>query len=81
MQQTSKSELAARLLAVDISQIERRDRLQLAEYLWHSVATLPDASKLAAVECRKLNRRIKLYRDSPFTGTQWNDVKERLSWY
>ncbi|MGF1499087.1 MAG: addiction module protein [Elainellaceae cyanobacterium] len=80
MPQSTHSDLAERLLAVDVSQIERRDRIRLAEYLWSSVNSKPDG-ELAAAEQRKLNRRIKLYVESPITGTRWDEVKERLSWY
>jgi putative addiction module component (TIGR02574 family) len=66
------------LLKVDISELSVSERIQLAEDLWDSILTTPDAIPLSEVQKQELDRRLELHRQNPNRGSTWQEVKQRL---
>jgi putative addiction module component (TIGR02574 family) len=66
------------LLKVDISELSVSERIQLAEDLWDSILTTPDAIPLSEVQKQELDRRLELHRQNATRGSTWQEVKQRL---
>jgi len=54
------------------------ERILLAEELWDSIASAPEAARLSEAHERDLRLRLDAYRDDPKAGSPWEDVRERL---
>ncbi|WP_017325581.1 addiction module protein [Synechococcus sp. PCC 7336] len=67
------------LLNVDIDQISIAERIQLAEDLWDSILSTPEAVTVTEPQQQELDRRLGQYSQTPEAGSSWQVVKERLS--
>ncbi len=54
------------------------ERIQLAEDLWDSIATVPEALELTEAQKEELNKRLKAYHSDPKAGSPWDTVKKRI---
>ena len=66
------------LLKVDISELSISERIQLAEDLWDSILTTPNAIPLSETQKQELERRLELHRQNPNRGSTWEEVRQRL---
>jgi putative addiction module component (TIGR02574 family) len=63
----------------DLLQLSVSERIQLAQDLWDSVATVPEALSLTEEQKKELDLRLDAYRKNPDAGSPWELVRERLS--
>ena len=54
------------------------ERIQLAEDLWDSIASAPEAVSLTKAQADELDRRLEDYRKNPQAGSPWDEVKRRI---
>jgi putative addiction module component (TIGR02574 family) len=54
------------------------ERIQLAEDIWDSIASAPEALSLTKAQADELDRRLEDYRKNPQAGSPWDDVKRRI---
>ncbi|MEB3173716.1 MAG: addiction module protein [Cyanobacteriota bacterium] len=66
-------------LRVEISQLSINERIQLAEDLWDSILDRQDKITLSDTQKQELERRLENYQHNPTAGSNWEDVKQRLS--
>ena len=55
-----------------------RERLELIEEIWNSIAAHPEAIPLTAAQRKELDRRKREYRRDPSRAKPWSEVHERL---
>ncbi|MEL6231458.1 MAG: addiction module protein [Cyanobacteria bacterium J06627_3] len=68
------------LLNVEISQLGIAERIQLAEDLWDSILSSPEALPITDNQKQELNSRLAAYDQDPTAGASWQDVKKRLEY-
>jgi putative addiction module component (TIGR02574 family) len=56
-----------------------KERLQLVEAIWDSIAAHPETLELSDVERRELDRRWESYLRDPDSGSPWSEVRSRIS--
>ena len=56
-----------------------KERLQLVEAIWDSIAAHPEALELSEAERRELDRRWESYLRDPESGSPWPEVRARIS--
>ena len=66
------------LLYSDILSLSVAERILLVEYIWDSVAEVPESVELSDSDKAELNERLALYHKDPDTGSPWGIVKERI---
>lgn len=66
------------LLNVDIAQMSIAERIQLAEDLWDSILTNPEAIPVTEPQQQELDYRLEQHSQNPEAGSTWQAVKERL---
>lgn len=54
------------------------DRLELIGEVWDSIVATSGIAKLTDAQKQDLERRLDAYRDTPKTGSTWDDVRARL---
>lgn len=62
----------------DILQLTIAERIQLAEDIWDSVATFPEAIPLTDAQKKELDRRLQAYAKNPNEGLSWDELKDQL---
>jgi putative addiction module component (TIGR02574 family) len=62
----------------EIMRLPVKERLQLAEAIWESVRTNPDAVPLTEAQRAELDRRLEAYRTDPDAGDDWETVLDRI---
>ena len=62
----------------DIAQLSVSERIQLAEDIWDTIASAPDALPVPETQRAELDRRLQSYRDNPQTGASWQEVQQRV---
>jgi putative addiction module component (TIGR02574 family) len=62
----------------DFSHLSVAERILLAQQLWESVHTSPEASPLTDAEKQELERRWKAFEAGEMTGSSWPEVKQDL---
>jgi len=62
----------------DVLELSVPERIQLAEDIWDSVATMPQPISLTEDQREELDRRLEDYHNNPEEGTPWETVKERI---
>ncbi len=59
---------------IDIAAMTAHERLELAEELWNSLATDPEALPLSDEQAAELDRRVAAYRADRDPGRPWAEV-------
>lgn len=70
--------MTATIHSLGLDHLSAVERVALADELWESVASNPDAKLLSEAHRRDLALRLAAYRDDPGTGSRWEEVKVRL---
>jgi putative addiction module component (TIGR02574 family) len=68
----------ARLSHDEILQLSVAERVQLAEEIWDSIATSPEALPVTDAQKQELDRRLELQSADPNRGTSWPEVRSKL---
>ena len=55
------------------------ERIQLVTEIWDSIAEFPEEIELTPATRKLLAKRLAAYRANPDNGTQWQEVKHRIS--
>ena len=63
----------ANLLELSVS-----ERIQFAEDIWDSIATVSEAVHITEKQKEELDRRLEAYHRNPNLGSPWNEVKKRI---
>ena len=64
--------------ASDIAKMPVRDRIQLVQDIWDSIAEMPQAIEVPDWHKRELERRLAEYHASPEEGSPWKEVRKRI---
>lgn len=62
----------------DLLNLNVKERLQLVEDLWDSIAEVPEAVELTTAQREELDKRLEAYHREPGLGSPWADVKRRI---
>ncbi len=62
----------------DLLELSVSERIQFAEDIWDSIATMPEAVHITEKQKEELNRRLEAYHRNPNLGSPWNEVKKRI---
>ncbi|HEX8073315.1 MAG TPA: addiction module protein [Pyrinomonadaceae bacterium] len=62
----------------DILELSVAERIQLAEDIWDSVASVPEVIELTDEQRAELDRRLAAYAQNPDAGIAWDELKEKL---
>ncbi len=62
----------------EIVRLPVEKRLQIAEAIWDSIRTTPDAVPLTEAQRQELDRRLDAYRADPGAGDDWETVLKRI---
>ncbi len=62
----------------DLLNLNVKERLQLVEDLWDSIAEIPEEIELTAAQREELDKRLEAYHREPGLGSPWADVKRRI---
>jgi putative addiction module component (TIGR02574 family) len=61
-----------------LDRLSTAERIILAEELWDSIVTSPEAFPISESHKEDLQRRLDTRRDNPKAGTPWAEIKARL---
>lgn len=61
-----------------ILQLSRKERLEILEELWDSIAQEESQQPLAQWKIDELNRREEAYQKDPSTALSWEEVKASI---
>lgn len=62
----------------DLLELSVSERIQFAEDIWDSIATVSEAVHITEKQKEELNRRLEAYHRNPNLGSPWNEVKKRI---
>jgi putative addiction module component (TIGR02574 family) len=65
--------------ALGIDQLTVAQRILLVEEIWDSIPDEADALPLTEAQKQDLQRRLTAYEANPKAGSNWEEVKARLS--
>ncbi|MBN4004415.1 addiction module protein [Nostoc sp. LPT] len=63
----------------ELSSLSRAEKLQLVENLWDDIAATPAALPILDWQKQELAQRKTKYLQNPTIGSNWEDVKARIS--
>ena len=66
------------LSAPDVMELSVAERIELVEYLWDSIAEVPESVELTAEQKKILSDRLNAYHKNPDSGSPWDEVKKRI---
>jgi len=70
---------AARKISVtDALELDVRERIELVEAIWDSIAEVPGAVELTDEQREELDRRLQAYRSDSLKGSPWGEVRARI---
>ena len=64
--------------ASDIAKMPVRERIQLVQAIWDSIAEMPEAVEVPDWHKRELERRLAEYHANPEEGSPWKEVRKRI---
>lgn len=67
-----------KLLLEEILELSVSERIQLAQDIWDSIATIPESHKLSEDQKADLRQRLQHYKENPESGISWEDLKARI---
>ncbi len=62
----------------EIANLSVAERIQLAEDIWETLVSAPEAIPLPEAQAAELDRRLEAYRDAPQQGASWQQVQQRV---
>ncbi len=62
----------------DIVEMPIKERINLVEDIWDSIAELPETVEIPDWHKAELDRRLEAYHKNPKAGSPWSDVKKRI---
>lgn len=62
----------------EILNLDVKERLELLEEIWDSIAAHPEAVPLTAAQRKELDRRKREHRRDPSQAKAWSEVHNRL---
>jgi putative addiction module component (TIGR02574 family) len=62
----------------DVLELSVSERIQLAEDIWDSIATMPQPVRLTDAQREELDRRLEDYHQHPDDGISWEVLKSQL---
>jgi putative addiction module component (TIGR02574 family) len=65
--------------ASDVLELPVRERLQLVEDIWDTIADAPDALELTDEDRRLIEERLEACRHNPAAGSPWEVVFARIT--
>jgi len=68
-------------MSIDLAEVLSlpvKERIQLAQSIWDSVAAVPEAVELTDEQREELEDRLKAYRKDPKAGSPSPEVRERI---
>ena len=63
----------------EIRELTVAERLELAEEIWDSIVTSPEALPIPEPQRRELDRRLKLHSEDPTSAEPWSSIRSRLT--
>ncbi|MDI6793518.1 MAG: addiction module protein [bacterium] len=66
------------ITVTDIAEMTLRDRVQLVEDIWDSIAEISEFIEVPEWHKEELDKRLKAYHDNPNAGSPWPEVKQRI---
>ena len=63
---------------IDFSHLSPEERIQLAEDLWDSLASMPEQVPVPEAHIREVDRRLDAYRQDGDPGLPWPEVLDRI---
>ncbi len=64
--------------AADVLELPVRERLQLVEDIWNTIADMPDALELTEEDKALIDERLEAARKNPGAGSSWEEVSARI---
>jgi putative addiction module component (TIGR02574 family) len=64
--------------ASDIIELPIRERIQLVEDIWDSIAVVPEAVKIPEWHKKELDKRLESYRQEPKAGSSWAEIRRDI---
>ena len=74
----SKILYMSRLAKEDILNMSISERIELAEDIWDSIASVPEAVALTDIQKWELDNRLDSYHKNPNEGSPWEQVRKRI---
>ncbi len=65
--------------AADVLELPVRERLQLVEDIWNSIADSPEVLELSDEDKRLIDERLEARRRNPNAGSSWAEVYGRIT--
>jgi len=62
----------------DLLHLSVAERIQLAEDLWDSIASQPEAFELTGEQRAEIDRRLAEHESNPESAIPWEEVRARL---
>jgi putative addiction module component (TIGR02574 family) len=71
--------MANRMSIADILTLSPAERIKLAEDIWDSLVTEPEALALSDDQRQELDARLEAYQSNPNAGSSWRTVLARIT--
>jgi putative addiction module component (TIGR02574 family) len=68
----------SKVTLADVLELSVSERIQLAEDIWDSVATMPQPIRLTEAQREELDRRLDDYHQHPEDGISWESLKGQI---
>jgi putative addiction module component (TIGR02574 family) len=65
--------------AADVLELPVSERLELVEYIWNSIAAVPEKLELTEEEKRLIDQRLQARQQNPEDGSSWEEVYARIT--
>jgi putative addiction module component (TIGR02574 family) len=66
------------LAVTEILELPVVERIRLVEFIWESIAAVPEAVPVSDELKAELDRRLAEFEADPEAGTPWEEVRERI---
>ena len=63
----------------EIRELSRNERLKLIEDLWETLVSNPASLPVIEDHEREIEHRLEAWRRNPDSGSNWSDVRRRIS--
>jgi len=68
----------SRLAKEEILNMSISERIELVEYIWDSIAEMPEAVVLTDIQKRELDNRLDSYHKNPDEDSAWEQMRKRI---
>lgn len=62
----------------ELTKLPLRQRLEIVERLWDSIAADPERLPVTAKQAEELDRRLAEHESNPGEGVAWEEIRNRL---